>query len=463
METNMVSDSNPTSVPRPRQRTDVFISYSHKDKKWLDELNIMLQPLVRQRPIDIWDDTRIESGAEWRKEINQALGSARVAVLLVSTDFLASDFINKVELPKLLQAAERNGLTILWVAVRHSFYMVTAIAKYQAANDPARPLAALSPRWKRDQEWLRICKKIEKAAKKSVLPIPPTEHTSPSATHRGIKSKIPARPTQPKPTEYLVNFDDQRDLFKKMLDASPRKTRMMFIQALGGCGKSSLLLMFGFHCEREGIPYSSIDSKGQPYDNPHFTLAQAICNQLGLSPCNLANVLRPFSVYRAEGEIDDPYIVSQILAGVNVTQDALRQPHIKKRLRDAFIADLGQFVNQKGRVVCLFDSFERLRPEEEAWLLDTLLTPVKRGKLKGVTIVTAGHRWPEINKSKWERNTYLIDGLPSLTAEDIKTYAEKLNIQISDEEAKYYWKASAGIPLHMAMVVRNLRTQSEVA
>jgi hypothetical protein len=221
--------------------------------------------------------------------------------------------------------------------------------------------------------------------------------------------------------------------------------------------------MLGVHCEREGIPYCSIDSKGQPYDNPHFTLAQAICNQLGLSPWNLANVLRPFSVYRSPGEMDDPYIVSQLLAGVNVSQDGLRQPHIKERLRDAFIADLGQFVNQKGHVVCLFDSFERLSPEEEDWLLDTLLTPVKRGKLKGVVVVTAGRRWPEINKSKWERNAYLIDGLPPLNAEQIKAYAEKLNIQITDEEAKYYWKASAGIPLHMAMVIRNLRTQSEVA
>jgi|GEM_PF-1224943 len=461
-------DSNPKSGRSRQQRTDVFISYSHKDKRLLGELNIMLQPLVRLGTITTWDDTRISAGARWLEEINNALGSARVAVLLVSPEFLASDFITKVELPTLLRAAERDGLTILWVAVKPSLYRLTAIAEYQAANDPAKPLAALS-RWKRDKELLAICEKIEQASATRLVPKTSAKVTpktvkavGSSAPPRRVESEILSRPIQYDPTEYLINFEDERDLFEKMLDDSAKK-RLMFIQAAGGRGKSSLLLMLGFHCEREGIPYCRIDSKGQVYDNPHFTLAHAMCTQLGLSPRHLAHALQPLSVYRSQREIDDPYIVSQILAGVNMAHDGLRQRYMKESLSDAFIADLGQLVKQKGRVVCLFDSLERLSPEEEDWLLDTLLTPVRSRKLKGVKIVTAGHRWPKINKRKWERNTHLVDGLSPMNAEHIKTYAEKLNIKITDEEAKYYWKASAGIPLHMAMVVRNLRTQSEVA
>jgi hypothetical protein len=220
--------------------------------------------------------------------------------------------------------------------------------------------------------------------------------------------------------------------------------------------------MLGLHCELEGIPYCSIDSSEQPYDNPHFTLAHAICDQLGLLPRHLAYALQPFSSYRPQGEMDD-YTVSQILAGVSVTHDGLRQRYIKERLKDAFIADLGQLVNQKGRAVCLFDSFERLSAEEEDWLLDTLLRPVEKGKLKNVMIVTAGHRWPKINNWEWEQNTYLVDGLPKMNAEHIKLYAEKLKIKVTDEEAKFYLKASAGIPLHMAMMIHNLRNVSEVA
>src|SRR4051794_13839548 len=66
----------------------VFISYSHKDVRWLDRLKTMLQPLARSGEIDPWDDMRIRSGQYWREEIARAIASATTAVPLVSPEFL---------------------------------------------------------------------------------------------------------------------------------------------------------------------------------------------------------------------------------------------------------------------------------------------------------------------------------------------------------------------------------------
>jgi hypothetical protein len=123
----------------------VFISYSHKDREWLDRLKIWLTELEKQDLIKFWDDTEIRAGDLWKEEINKSLGAAKAAVLLVTQNFLASDFIGKNELPPLLEAAATKGVKILWIAVSESTVDDTDLKKYQALNDPDHPLDSLNP------------------------------------------------------------------------------------------------------------------------------------------------------------------------------------------------------------------------------------------------------------------------------------------------------------------------------
>ena len=150
-----------TAIPMS-QTVPVFISYSHQDQQWLTQLQTQLKPLIRNQTIAAWDDTQIRAGAKWRKDIDQALAAAKVAVLMVSPNFLASDFIANHELPPLLDAAERKGLTIIWIPISYSLYEETEINAYQAAHPPSQPIDSLSPS-ERNKAWVAICKQIKAA------------------------------------------------------------------------------------------------------------------------------------------------------------------------------------------------------------------------------------------------------------------------------------------------------------
>ena len=125
----------------PPTRNQIFISYSQKDERWRDELEIQLKPYLRDGSIISWSDKQINPGSQWFSEINSALTNTKVAVLLVTPDFIASDFIHEYELSPLLKEAEQGGVRILWVHVRACAYKKTALKDYRAVLEPRTPLA----------------------------------------------------------------------------------------------------------------------------------------------------------------------------------------------------------------------------------------------------------------------------------------------------------------------------------
>lgn len=129
--------TNPTFT-----RNKVFISYSHNDVGYLNDIKRHFKPFLTQ--IDFWDDSKISPGQKWREEIRKAINETKIAILLLSTDFLGSDFISSDELPPLLSAAEEDGAVILSVIVRPClFEEFPAINQYQAMNPPSRPVSKM--------------------------------------------------------------------------------------------------------------------------------------------------------------------------------------------------------------------------------------------------------------------------------------------------------------------------------
>ncbi len=126
-------------------RNQVFISYSRANKKWVDRVRVHLRSLERQELIELFDDSKIKPGSRWREEIQAALERAKVAILLISADFIASDFISENELPPLLKKAESGGAIILPVIVTPcGFRREKNLSCFQSVNDPSKPLESLS-------------------------------------------------------------------------------------------------------------------------------------------------------------------------------------------------------------------------------------------------------------------------------------------------------------------------------
>jgi adenylate kinase family enzyme len=125
-------------------RRKIFISYSHRDRKWLDRLLMHLMPIEREGGLDLWDDTKLLAGQNWKEAIRDALETAKVIVLLVSANFLASDFIAEGELPALLSRTNASGIAVIPVILSPCAFHYTNLSMFQAINSPEHTLTSMS-------------------------------------------------------------------------------------------------------------------------------------------------------------------------------------------------------------------------------------------------------------------------------------------------------------------------------
>jgi hypothetical protein len=138
----------------------VFVSYSRRDKEFLKELEIHLAPLRRQKLISVWTDQQIDAGTEWRGAIEEKFEAADLALLLVSPDFIASDFCYEDEMTQALERHVRGTTRVIPILVRPVDLQGTPIARLQALPRDNQPVTT----WpNRDEAWLDIVQGIRSA------------------------------------------------------------------------------------------------------------------------------------------------------------------------------------------------------------------------------------------------------------------------------------------------------------
>ncbi|MFI0401977.1 MAG: SUMF1/EgtB/PvdO family nonheme iron enzyme [Cyanobium sp.] len=189
---NQPAPSVPQQAPKRRH---VFISYTRVDREWVDRLQQMMKPLLRAggQQMALWDDSQIEPGAKWRAAIETALAEAKVALLLVSDAFLASEFVMNEEVPKLLAAAEAEGVRVLWVSLSPCLVEHTVIGEYQAVLPLDHYLDEL-PKPQQQRALKTIAERIREALVEQVLEPEPEK-----PEERSLDRVPPSPPLQPPP------------------------------------------------------------------------------------------------------------------------------------------------------------------------------------------------------------------------------------------------------------------------
>ncbi|MEN5195543.1 leucine-rich repeat domain-containing protein [Sphingobacterium faecium] len=129
-----------------KMKNSIFISYSHKDLKYKEEVETSLKSLRNVFPdleFNYWSDTQIKPGSNWFEEIENKLVNCDIAIMLVSRNFLASDFIMKKEVPALLEKLKTNGVLLLSIVIGKCLFEKSQLRDFQAVNSPNTPLNSL--------------------------------------------------------------------------------------------------------------------------------------------------------------------------------------------------------------------------------------------------------------------------------------------------------------------------------
>jgi uncharacterized surface protein with fasciclin (FAS1) repeats len=140
---------------------DVFFSYSHKDEKLRDKLAPHLAMLQRQGVIKTWHDRKITAGTEWAKAIDDNLNSAGIILLLISADFLASDYCYDIEMQRAMARHQAGEARVIPIILKPVDWFSAPFGKLQAFPTNARPVTLWA---NRDQAFTSIAQGIRQAA-----------------------------------------------------------------------------------------------------------------------------------------------------------------------------------------------------------------------------------------------------------------------------------------------------------
>lgn len=166
----------------------VFFSYSHQDEELRDELAKHLSNLKNQGIITTWHDREIGAGIEQDREINTHLNSAQIILLLISADFMASDYRSGVELKRAMDRHTAGEARVIPVILRPVDWQGAPFSQLKALPRDARPITDWA---NRDKAFLDVAQGIRKAVEE--LKPAPDASLPPTALPERLRQALPSQ------------------------------------------------------------------------------------------------------------------------------------------------------------------------------------------------------------------------------------------------------------------------------
>jgi tetratricopeptide (TPR) repeat protein len=234
----------PTAAP-----AQLFYSYSHKDEKLLERLVAHLSALKRDGLISGWHDRKIGAGTEWKGAIDEHLKAADIILLLVSADFLASDYCYDIELKYAMERHHKGEARVIPVILQPCEWETAPFAKLQALPKGGKA----ATKWpNRNDAFVNVAAGIRKALKEMGAGGPPATVVTPAAnplaaasaaTLQQITSAMPVLNALHQLPAPPADFTGRQQELKELLEAvKTGGVTISGLQGLGGVGKTALAL-----------------------------------------------------------------------------------------------------------------------------------------------------------------------------------------------------------------------------
>jgi len=181
---------------------DVFISYSHRDEKLRETLGLHLASLQRQGVIKSWHDRKISAGTEWKQAIDENLNSVEIILLLISENFIASDYCYDLEMERAIARHDAGEARVIPIILKPVDWSGAPFGKLQALPKNAKPVTTWS---NRGEAFLNIAEGIRQAAMEMATVLTDKQPTVLPEPQQSAKAT--EMPTQSEPLKPTVTPD----------------------------------------------------------------------------------------------------------------------------------------------------------------------------------------------------------------------------------------------------------------